>query len=222
MRLSTSDSEFSKALLATINEVQQFIIWKSFEDHRVLSKSSLEGLEQKKDEIFLNFSIDQDLSESDKIFYFYNETSLILFKAELIDLKSDKIKVKVLDKRYLAEKRSNKRIQFNNLVLKVEIKTKEAKNKSRTHAVTISDISDSGVSFTIPKSQTLLFEKGKSVSLTKIEKIELPQGIDGSVVHSTRLESESSDSGNIEYMVGVKFEAPSALLKAVIDEVRAS
>jgi hypothetical protein len=221
LRLCISNEEFSKKILDTINNNEKFLVWKSFEDHRVLSKCLIDSVSFLDDDLFLNIVLDDEV-KLEKVFYFYNEDSFILFKAELEDVDNKRIRVKVTDKKYLKENRKSKRVEFNTLQVKIELKTKpiNKRDKGRTHQVLISNISDSGLGFIISRGQSLLFQEDLAMTLTKIEKIELPQGIEGKIIHVTLLENNSDESGNAQLMVGVKFNKSSELLKAVIDEVK--
>lgn len=226
LRLSTSNNEFAKELLATMNNKEEFLIWHSLEDHRVLSKAFVSKVESNDSHsLIVKFETDSDLSDNHQKFYFlYNEKSEILFKGEVVELTESVVALKVSEKKYLKERRDSKRIEFNNISVKIQIKTIESlkKNTKRIHEVTISDISENGVSFLIPRSQSLLFDVGSVVILSKIEKINLPKDIPGKAVHVTEMIHQLDEAGNARLMIGVKFDNPSKLLGLVIDEVKKS
>ena len=224
LRLSTSNSEFAKELLATMNDTEEFLIWHSLEDHRILSKAFVSSVESNDDiTLIVKFETDKNLAENNQKFYFlYNEKSEILFKGEVRELTDSSVSLKISEKKYLKERRCNNRIEFNNISVKIQIKTVESlkKETNRIHEVTISDISETGVSFLITRSQSLLFEIGSTVILSKIEKIKLPVDIDGKTVHVTEMIHQLDEAGNARVMIGVKFDKPSRLIGIVIDEVK--
>lgn len=46
LRLSCSNSEFAKELLNTVSAKEEFLIWHSIEDHRILAKASVLSIEK--------------------------------------------------------------------------------------------------------------------------------------------------------------------------------
>lgn len=224
LRISTSNNEFAKELNNTIINKEEFLIWHSLEDHRILAKATVESVKfDKKQDLIASFKYDNELKDQ-KVYFLYNEKSEILFKAELVELTKDIIRLKVSDKKYLKEKRGSKRIEFNNIAVNIVIKTIEndKKKTKRLHEVTISDISERGVSFLIPRSQSLLFKVDSPVTLSKIEKIQLPKEIPGKIIHTTEMAQNIDTAGNARLMIGVKFDSASKLLGVVIDEVKKS
>lgn len=222
LRISNSNNEFAKELLATMNNKEEFLIWHSLEDHRILAKSYVDSVKIEDDGSLITiFSYGGELKEQ-KFYFLYNDKSEILFKAEVLGLTNNKITLKISEKKYLKERRENNRIEFNNISVNIIIKTieNEKKNTKRLHEVTISDISESGVSFLVPRSQSLLFSVDNKVILSKIEKMKLPKDIPGRTVHITDLAQNKDSSGNSRLMVGVKFDIPSKLIGLVINEVK--
>lgn len=223
LRLCASNHEFSQHLIDTINVGEKFIVWKSFEDHRALSNCVLDSLSFVKDDLYINLLLEDEISVEEN-FYFYNEKFLILFKGEVDASEEKRLRIKVTDKKYLKEKRKFKRVEFNTLQIKIQIstKTKSKNDNNRKHEVMISNISEDGVAFLIPRSQSLIFQEDSALILDKIEKIKLPEEIIGMIKHVTLMEQNQDGSGNSQFMVGVRFNKPSKLLKDVINEVRKS
>ena len=223
LRLCASNQEFSQHLLDTINNGEKFIVWKSFDDHRALSNCELDSLSFVKDDLYINLLLEDEIA-IEEIFYFYNEKSSILLKGEVDASEEKRLRIKVTDKKYLKEKRKFKRVEFNTLQIKIQIttKAKSKSDKNRNHEVMISNICEDGVAFLIPKSQSLIFQEDSTLSLNKIERMKLPEEIIGQIKHVTLLEQNQDESGNAQLMVGVRFNKPSKLLKAVIDEVKKS
>ena len=69
LRLSTSNSEFAKELLATMNDTEEFLIWHSLEDHRILSKAFVSSVESNDDiTLIVKFETDKNLAENNFAF----------------------------------------------------------------------------------------------------------------------------------------------------------
>lgn len=220
MRLAYNNIEFVKELNLTIEYSDNFLVWQSLEDDRVLAKAIIDKVSLVEDMIKVDFNLDTALDKKeDSFIYFYCEAKDILFKGNVIDSDNKHMLIEVSDKKYLKEKRLNKRVEFNHLAINLEIKTLKNKKRSlyRSHKVSVSDISSTGMAFFVPQSQSLLFEKSAQVLLAKIENIQLPQEIIGNIVHTTVLKEKFDSNENIKIMIGVKFEKPSKLIKTVID-----
>ncbi len=218
--------------LDKINSIQakeeKLLVWTSVENARTVAHGEIKLVFKKHKKIGLKVIVDDDLQDvGAENLYFYHEESASLFKGKIESIKNRSIEIIVEGNPFLSENRSVGRLEFQNVQYFMEVRTyRQSVDQFSNHRVTLKNISEAGIAFTIGAGRAFRFQRGDSISLTKVEKTVLPRPISGKIAHVTPLKVALGTGEFSEFskavLVGVQFEKASALIGEILKGLKKS
>lgn len=215
-------AEFLEKIHRIQDKGEKLMVWTSVENARAIAKGEVKLIFRKRKKIGLKVQVDQDLPDnSPDYLYFYHEESASLFKGKIESAKGRIIETLIEGNPFLAENRKNARFEFSNVQYFLEVRTyRQSVDKFTNHRVTLKNISETGVAFTIGAGRAFRFQRGDTIAMTKVEKTVLPRPISGRIAHVTPLKTALGTGEFSEFskavLVGVQFDSASALIADIL------
>jgi hypothetical protein len=184
------------------------IIWQNnAKGEKVIVEGSFDSYFEEKGRTFIQARLEKNLSFlKDNPVFIYEKIQGILFKGRFEFCINNVLKIMADDKVFLKEKRSVHRFYFSYTTVNALIKTIHPDSgKELSDEVRLNDITTHGLAFRVSVSRAASILVGSSIKLEVIHGIRLPEPISGTKVK----------------IIGVKFDKPSKLIGAVINQMKA-
>ncbi len=171
-RTVKSLSELLEAFNLCKKEDLELTIWQKIEGSRKTGICSIERVVHNNDIlIFLDIEDGFEYDENVELHLFQEQLSL-LFKGSFYEHNKSQLVLSLNKKFYLKEKREDERFSFKDILFQVRVDyVDEISGNKRSLNGTLSDISDMGMSFSVPVTNAIVLSEGMTVSLKSIEGI---------------------------------------------------
>lgn len=215
LRKCSEISEFLELLLECQSNKKPFLVWQSFKSKKVLGKASLSAVRLANKKVELKVRLDRKVEgAAGRSLYFYQEDAFVLFKCDILRTNVLEFEMEVAGKVFLLEKRARPRMEFENAQYFLQIATyKENQEKLSKSQVVLSNIGPFGFAFVVNATKAERFQVGDKIVLYRVESVQLPRPLLGSVVHTTVLgEPAARESGSRRILIGSKFDEESPII----------
>ena len=206
--------ETFKAIDYCIKNHMSFNLWQNINGNReIISCTILDGTKEPPFILEVKVRSKKDIQLKKELFL-YQDDMLFLFKGRVFDASQRNLSLIIENKYYLKEKRESRRFKFKNISFYVQFDYMEQATKlKKTFRSKILDISDSGLSFSVPAASGAIFYEGMIISLKSLERISFNQPIIGKIVYS---ESYKENFVQTDLRFGVEFKEKSTAIKAAM------
>lgn len=167
-------------------------------------------------------SLDREITlRRGELLYFYHEQSATLFKAKVDLAGKNSLELLLAGWPFLSEQRGDTRFEFVDIQYFLEVATyHQNQEQSKKHQVVLRNISVNGFAFSLSASRAQRFQVGDKITLRKIEKIEIPQPVEGRIMHVTPLGKALSKDESADFtktiLIGAKFDEPNLVMSEVL------
>jgi hypothetical protein len=213
-RTVKSLSELLKAFEICRNDMLELTIWQNLGDTRRTGTCSIDKIVQNNNIlIFLNldtgFSYDENLE-----FHLFQQELSLLFKGFFHEVHQGSLVLNLNKKFYLKEKRENERFTFKDILFKIRVDYLDitSGNKKSLNGI-LNDISDMGLSFSVPVTNAIILSEGMTVSLKSIEGITFSNPILAVIKYHIVIKSLSQT--DVKY--GIEFKQQSKPISQALD-----
>jgi hypothetical protein len=213
-RTVKSLSELLEAFELCRKDRLELTIWQNLGDSRETGTCLIQKIIQNNNIlIFLSldtgFSYDEDLE-----FHLFQQELSLLFKGFFHEHHQGTLVLNLNKKFFLKEKRENERFAFKEILFKVRVDYLDltSGNKKTLNGI-LSDISDMGLSFLVPVTNSIILSEGMTVSLKSIEGITFSNPILGVIRYHVVI--KSSNQTDVKY--GMEFKQRSKPISQALD-----
>jgi hypothetical protein len=206
-RLTNKLDELADIVLAIKNQNIEFTIWQNLDGVKKIVPGVLRNHIHKNDKLFIDFEItdSSSITTDEKLFMFCPKFN-ILIKGKIKHLSKTQLQIKIDKKFYLNEQRELFRMDVEEKSIDLFIKRRIAQqNKDKNETVKLKDLSNSGCGFLVTSGRAVQFQRGNSISIEKVGKINLDEPIKGEIAHITPVEGDTGLNNKL-FLVGIKFE----------------
>jgi hypothetical protein len=206
-RLTNNLDELADIVMAIKSQDINFTIWQNIEGTKSIVPGVLRGHIHKNDKLFIDFEISDSskITGEEKLFMFCPKFN-ILIKGKVKHFSKTQLQIKIDKKFYLNEQRDMFRMDVEEKSIDLCLKRKiELQDKEKTETVKLKDLSNGGCGFLVTAGRAVQFQRGNSISIEKVGKINLEAPIKGKIAHITPFEAENGSTNKL-FLVGIQFD----------------